>query len=119
MTVPPACAVHSQHNPKDGDNSLIRTRVAPLIAAAALMMSVMPGHAHAEGEGCPLITEADMTGAVGAPTTLLPFDGAVNEIGRVTSCISPASWALLLLRELLTLLMPRHRTRSHRNRLPW
>jgi hypothetical protein len=66
---------------------LIRSRLVPLIAAAALMMSVMPGQAYAEGEVCPLITEADMTGAVGAPTTLLPFDGAVNEIGRVTSCI--------------------------------
>jgi hypothetical protein len=50
-----------------------------------LMTPAIPS-AQAEGEVCPLISEDDMTSAVGAPTQLLPFDGAVNAIGRVTSC---------------------------------
>jgi hypothetical protein len=50
------------------------------------MMSVIASSAQAEGGVCPLINEAEISSAVGAPTQLLPFDGAVNAIGRVTSC---------------------------------
>jgi hypothetical protein len=65
---------------------LNRGRIASLIVGGALMMSIIPISAQAEGQVCPLINEADMSSAVGAPTQLLPFDGAVNAIGRVTSC---------------------------------